>query len=188
METIFVFMLFNPNRHHRRSIRLRGWDYTRPAMYFITLCVQNRECHFGNVLDGKMQLNEAGMITGKCWNEIPDHFPMVKLDEYVVMPNHIHGIIVIDRIRPPVGANNDLPLPAWTPQPNTGTSQTLGSVVRGFKIGVTKWFRANTDAQTVWQRNYYETIIRTGQDLNRIREYILDNPKKWNLDCENPER
>ena len=188
METIFVFMLFNPNRHHRRSIRLRGWDYTRPGTYFVTLCVQNRACLFGNIVNGHMHLNAAGMIVRKCWHDIPDHFPMVELDEYVVMPNHVHGIIAINRMGPPVGANNDLPLPERPQQPNTGTSRTLGSVVRGFKIGVTKWFRANTDVQTVWQRNYYENIIRTGRDLNRIRRYISDNPRKWNLDCENPER
>ncbi len=200
-------MKFKPEKHHRRSIRLKGYDYSQPGAYFITICTKNRECLFGNVVDGKMMLNDAGQIAQNCWLEIPDHYPNVILDEFVIMPNHIHGIIIINvganndshqqaNNDSPinVGANNNSPQQANNDSPrqiNNNSSQpssfrspsgTIGSIVRGFKIGVTKWFRQNTDIYDVWQRNYYEHIIRNEQELNKIREYIINNPLKWELD------
>ena len=150
-----------------------------------------------------MRLNDAGRVAEECWKAIPDHFPHVELDAFVIMPNHVHGInwIVDDAF---VGAKN------VSPEPNTGAkglspicgmpraapasgttafrspSKTVGSVVRGFKIGVTKWIRANTSIHDVWQRNYYEHIVRDDDDLNRIRSYIADNPARWDEDSENP--
>lgn len=149
-----------------------------------------------------MRLNDAGRVAEECWKTIPDHFPHVELDAFVIMPNHVHGIfgIVDDAF---VGAKN------VSPEPNTGAkgfsprrgmpraasasgttafrspSKTVGSVVRGFKIGVTKWIRANTGIHDVWQRNYYEHIVRDDDDLNRIRSYIADNPARWDEDSEN---
>lgn len=127
-----------------------------------------------------MVLNEAGRVVDECWKDIPSHFPQVELDEFVVMPNHIHGIV---RIMDAVGAKHLSPLPSRRP----GTSHTLGSVIRGFKIGVTKWMRANTDVHDVWQRNYHEHIIRDEASLNRIREYMANNPASWADDAENPD-
>jgi REP element-mobilizing transposase RayT len=124
----------DPQRcHHRRSIRLRGYDYSQVGAYFITICTHERICLFGEVVDGEMRLNNAGRMVEQCWNEMPTHFPHVKLDEYVIMPNHVHGILVITVA---VGAISFSPL-----QMPHGTSKTIGSVIRGFKIGVTKWFR-----------------------------------------------
>lgn len=129
-----------------------------------------------------MRLNDAGQIVSKCWLDIPSHFPHVARDTFVIMPNHIHGILSIVGID--VGAKNFSPLqPGQRP---CGTSKTIGSVVRGFKIGVTKWMRQNTPHQNVWQRNYFEHIIRDDRELNQIRQYILDNPNKWDLDRNNP--
>ena len=116
------------------------------------------------------------------WEEIPLHFPHVKPGDYVIMPNHIHGILAIeDNI---VGAKNFSPSKAGSPR---GTSKTIGSVIRGFKIGVTKWIRQHTRIDHVWQRNYYEHVIRDEDELNLVREYIQNNPKRWDLDRENPD-
>jgi len=206
-------MTYNPDKHHRRSIRLDGYDYSQPCIYFITLCTYNRECLFGEILNGEMRLNEFGKMTQQCWLEIPNHFPQTQLDEYIIMPDHIHGIIVLNDFvgvqnvgakivgakivgTKNVGAKNFSPLPMPTPEPTPlpmptpeqnitpfrSPSKTIGSIIRGFKIGVTKWFRQNTDIYVVWQRNFYEHIIRNEDELNRIRQYIIDNPKKWKTD------
>ena len=206
-------MTYNPDKHHRRSIRLDGYDYSQPCIYFITLCTYNRECLFGEILNGEMRLNEFGKIANQCWLEIPNHFPQTQLDEYIIMPDHIHGIIVLNDFvgvqnvgakivgakivgTKNVGAKNFSPLPMPTPEPTPlpmptreqnitpfrSPSKTIGSIIRGFKIGVTKWFRQNTDIYVVWQRNFYEHIIRNEVELNRIRQYIIDNPKKWKTD------
>lgn len=166
----------------RKSTRLKVYDYSHPGAYFVTVCAHNRECLFGEITGGKIVLNEYGNIVDRCWREIPAHFPQAELDEFVIMPNHIHGIVWIKNS---VGANNYSPL--QIPYKNIhGTSKTIGSIIRGFKIGVTKWFRQNTDRYSVWQRNYYEHIVRDDTELNRIRQYIIENPLKWDIDSENP--
>jgi len=182
-------MRYNPAIHHRRSIRLKGYDYTQAGAYFLTICTHNRKCLFGEIVDGVMRLNDAGVMVEQCWHAIPEHFPYIVLDAFVVMPNHVHGILYIHDT--PVGANNNSPLPSEIPSaippgmPH-GTSKTVGSVVRGFKIGVTKWMRCHTTTHEVWQRNYHEHIIRDEHSLARIREYIVNNPLQWALDRENP--
>jgi len=149
-------MKYDPDKHHRRSIRLQGYDYSQPGIYFITLCRQNRECLFGEILNGEMRLNEFGKIAHQCWLEIPQHFPHVQLDEFVVMPDHIHGIIVLNNIVVVVvGVQNIEPLQNQNAYQHI-IPRSIGSIIRGFKIGVTKKFRQNTDIYVVWQRNYYE--------------------------------
>ena len=176
---------YEPHRHHRRSIRLRGYDYTQDGVYFVTVITQNRSCLFGELAGETMCLNPAGRVAEECWRAVPDHFPHVELDEFVIMPNHVHGIIRI------VGAKNFSPLQPDSVTLHGGTTfrsptRTIGSVVRGFKIGVTKWFRTNTEIQKVWQRNYYEHIIRNEAALTRIRQYTKENPARWAEDDENP--
>ncbi|MFA5984901.1 MAG: transposase [Methylococcaceae bacterium] len=188
-------MTYRPNSHHRKSIRLQGYDYSQAGMYFITLCTHDRLPLFGEIVEAEMILNNAGIEAEKCWCAIPEHFPSVTLNEFVIMPNHIHGIIAIAANY--VGANNYLPLNDGTGsgakdllrlhsnklQPlKHGTSRTIGSIVRGFKIGVTKWYRANTDVHDVWQRNYYEHIIRSEDSYLKIAEYIQNNPLQWQED------
>ena len=176
---------YNPNIHHRRSIRLKGYNYAQAGFYFITICCQDRACLFGDVVDGEMKLNDSGKIANGCWMEIPDHFPNAVLHKHIVMPNHIHGIIELKSESvgtenfPPhknvandtVGTNNHSSL--------RSPSKTIGSIIRGFKIGVTKWMRQNTDVYDVWQRNYYEHIIRNEQSYQTITKYIINNPLKW---------
>ena len=164
-----------PDIHHRRSIRLRGYDYSQAGMYFVTICTHGRVPLFGEIVEGEMLPNAAGVAAQSCWRAIPDHFPQVMLDAFVVMPNHVHGIIA-------VGAKDFLPLQHPPPQHvplRHGTSQTIGSIVRGYKVGVSKWIRANTDVHEVWQRNYYEHIIRHEEAYLKIAQYIQTNPQRW---------
>ena len=177
-------MKYNPDTNHRRSIRLKGYDYSQEGAYFVTICTHNRECMFGKILDGEMRINEWGTIVEHCWLEIPEHYPNVSLDEFVIMPNHVHGVIILNENISMIGANI-VGAKDFSPLHNNrpfGTSRTIGSIVRGFKIGVTKWFRKNTCIYTVWQRNYYEHIIRNEIELNKIREYILNNSLNWEID------
>jgi len=179
-------MPYNPNIHHRRSIRLKGYDYSQAGLYFVTICCHNRMHLFGNVVNGGMELNDAGKIADACWTEIPNHFPNAVLHEYIVMPNHVHGIVELktDSNVVFVGAEIFLPLQK---QPKQNAFQkmiprSIGSIVKGFKIGVTKWSRKHTDIETVWQRNYHEHIIRNEQSCQTISKYIINNPFKWKAD------
>jgi len=187
---------YNPNIHHRHSIRLSGYDYSQEGLYFITICVQDRKCLFGKIvgvenLQPKMILNDAGKIADNCWLEIPEHFPNAVLHEHIVMPNHIHGIIELIKS----GSHNDSEsnngVQIFEPRRNQFQKiipHSIGSIVRGYKIGVTKWFRNNTvvvqnfEPQPIWQRNYYEHIIRDEKSYQRISEYIINNPKNWKED------
>jgi putative transposase len=189
----------NSDLRGRRSIRLKGWDYASPGWYFVTLCAQNRECLFGDIVNEDMLLNDAGRNIKKCWQDIPEHFPHVTLDEFIIMPNHVHGIIFIAHS---VGAYNHTPQKLdrpirrraniYSPLPDNpplrSASKTVGSIVRGFKIGVSEWFRKNTDMSVIWQRNYYEHIIRNEIELDQTRQYICNHPATWPLDDENPKK
>jgi REP element-mobilizing transposase RayT len=173
-------------RPNRRSIRLRGYDYSKVGAYFVTICAQNRTCLFGEIVDGGMRLNDAGQMVQLVWNEMPAFYPGVETDEFVVMPNHIHGIIILvgaaPRGRPVLGQ-------ARGPAP----TMSLGDVVQRFKTMTTKRY-ADAVKQSgwspfsgrLWQRNYYEHIVRNDDELNRIREYIVNNPLQWALDRDNP--
>ena len=182
------------NKYRIETIRLKNYDYSKSGAYFITIVTHNRQCIFGKISDGRMILNDGGKIAQQCWMDIPEHFPHAELDEFVIMPNHIHGIIILNEINNQtfVETNNNSSLqmqqiksPSQSSQQKSifrSPSKTIGSIVRGFKIGVTKWFRKQTDIYTVWQQNYYEHIIRNDDELNRIRQYIIINPSKWTLD------
>jgi putative transposase len=176
-------MKYDPNKHHRRSIRLKHYDYASLGAYFVTICTYNRQCLFGQITDGKMVLNDAGREVEHCWNEIPAHFPHVALDEFVVMPNHVHGIIVIT-----VGVRHAVPLPNPV-QPKSEHFQkpiagSIPTIIRSFKSAVTKRINQTrkTPGVTLWQRNYYERIIRNENEMNTIRQYIINNPLNWRSD------
>ena len=177
--------LYNPDKHHRRSIRLKGYDYRQAGAYFVTICTKNRACWFGAVADGEMQLNDAGRAAQASWDELPIRFPNLRLDVFVVMPNHIHGIII-------VGAQFIAPGNS-SPSRSDGARQgamnrapTLGEIVRTFKAVSTRVIRQTIIPDFAWQRNYYEHVIRDEDSLNRIRQYILDNAGRWAFDRENP--
>jgi putative transposase len=178
-------MKYNPQIHHRQSMRLKGYDYSKAGLYFITICTHNGINLYGNIENEKMILNNAGNIANDCWIEIPKHFPNAVLHNYVIMPNHVHGIIeLIDKNGcgniDNAGIQNFETLQNPQPQQNQFQKiipRSVGSIIRGFKIGVTKWFRNNTDIHTVWQHNFHERIIRSHDDYKRIKQYIIDNPK-----------
>ena len=170
-------MIYDPNKHHRCSIRLKGFDYTREAAYFVTISTQNQACLFGEIVNEQMRLNDAGRVAQMVWKAIPDHFSQVEIDASVVMPNHIHGIIII------VGATHASP-----PRQSGPPKGSLGAIVGSYKSAVSRRINQlhRTPGATVWQRNYYEHIIRNNTGLNRIRKYIADNPARWDEDTENP--
>lgn len=184
-----------PDRHHRRSIRLKGHDYTQPGAYFVTICTRDQEGLFGEIVDEVMRLNEAGHAAQQCWMDIPDHLPQGVLDEAIIMPNHIHGIIVIRRggeasaIPPHVSEEQPRSDASPLQQCPKGTqSGSLSAIVQNFKsISARRMHAARgTLRAPVWQRNYYEHVIRTEDELKAIREYILGNPARWNEDENNP--
>jgi putative transposase len=183
-------MRSDPNRYHRRSIRLRGYDYTQPGAYFVTICTQNRACLFGQMVDGAMVLSDAGQLVQTVWDEIPAHYAGTSIDTFIVMPNHIHGIIVLVGAapcgRPPSGQ-------AQGPAPTIAIGISLPDVVHRFKTMTTKRYADGVKQRgwppfpgRLWQRGYYEHIIRDEESLDRIRQYIDDNPAQWELDRENP--
>jgi putative transposase len=197
---------FDPKKHHRRSIRLKGYDYTQPGAYFVTIVAWQRECLFGEIVGGEMRLNEYGKIVQKWWNEISNHFPNVETIAFVIMPNHVHGIILITKDRRgtvPVHdvheqsmlQNDDAPVQGNSSRNQGGETPplrapTLGQVVAYFKYQSTKEMNALDGTCTVtkfWQRNYYEHIIRNEQEMGKIWDYIETNPIHWADDDENPE-
>ncbi|MCI0708340.1 MAG: hypothetical protein L0Y80_12750 [Ignavibacteriae bacterium] len=169
-------------KFHRRSIRLKEYDYSQEGAYFITICTYERECVFGNIVEEKMNLSSIGKIADECWVKIPEHFPNVQLDEHVVMPNHIHGILCItDR----VGVQYIEPLQRQNRYQHV-IPKSLGSIIRSYKAAVTRISHRNKSLEFKWQRDYYEHIIRNEKELIRIRQYIADNVLRWFYDEENP--
>ncbi len=171
-------MKYNAEIHHRRSIRLKGYDYSQNGAYFLTVCTHNRECLLGEITDGEMVLNEYGKIVDECWRGLPNHYQNMQLDYFVVMPNHFHGIIMINT----VGAG-------LKPAP-TKTKHGLSEFIRALKTFSSKQINQirNTPGISVWQRNYWEHIIRDEKSLENIRNYIINNPAQWEEDENNPLR
>ena len=173
-------------KYQRRSIRLHGYNYSQPGSYFVTICTQDKVPLLGEIVEGEMVLNNVGKVVESCWLAIPNHFANIELDKFVVMPNHVHGIIVIypadNDINDTVGVQNFEPLQN---KYQHIIPKSIGSMIRAFKIGVTKWVHKNTNLHSIWQRNFYEHIIRNEPELNKIRCYIINNPAKWEFDQEN---
>jgi len=185
------------NNHHRRSIRLKGYDYSQPGAYYVTIVTDQRAHRFGEVVNHEMQLSEVGQIAEACWRAIPEHFPQIELGAFMVMPNHVHGILIFhetvgardvgehDDI---VGARHGVPL---QPIPNLEkfgkpVSGSLATVIRQYKSAVTRQMVQRYGGMPiVWQRNYYEHIIRDEHDHQNIYNYILNNPFNWETDDEN---
>jgi len=255
-------MKYNPQIHHRRSIRLQDYDYSSEGAYFVTMCTQNRECLFGEIVNGQMILNEHGKIVEQCWNDLPNHYDNIELDAYVIMPNHFHGIIFIndtidtvdnigaidvgaipvgaipvgaihespnvgaipespnvgaihvgaihespqqpDNESPNVGAIHESPQQPDNESPNVGAipvgaihesprqrrKMLLPKIIGRFKMNSAKQINQirNTSGVPVWQRNYYEQIIRNEKSLEKIRNYIINNPLEWYYDDYNPKK
>lgn len=165
-------MEYNQKIHHRRSIRLKGYDYSQAGLYFITICCQNRICLFGKTNDGEMILNDAGKMVQMAWDDLPNHYGHIKLDTFIIMPNHIHGIIALTN----VGTG-------LKPAP-TGKRHGLPEIVRALKTFSARHIneKRKTPGTKIWQRNYWEHIIRNENEYRRITQYIINNPKKWEQD------
>lgn len=167
-------------KYRIKSTRLQNWDYSNNGYYFVTICSKDRVCLFGDIIDGKMILSDLGNFVFNCWKKIPKHFTFVILDENIIMPNHIHGIIII---RKNVETQNFASLHKknkFGPQ-----SMNLASIIRGFKIGVKKYVNQN-GIEFKWQPRYHDRIIRNEKELYNIRKYIKHNPLKWEFDRNNP--
>lgn len=187
-------MKYNPDFRHRRSIRLKGYDYEQAGAYFVTICTQERACLFGVIRDGEMWLNDAGRMIEQWWFELNRKFLMAETDEFVIMPNHFHGIAVITDV--PVGADLRVgPIPEGAHPAHQGAhaGAPLQTIIQWFKTMTTNEYIRGVKTASwplfngrLWQRNYYEHIIRNDESLNRIRQYILDNPARWAFDRENP--
>ncbi|HHQ6545419.1 TPA: transposase [Serratia fonticola] len=139
----------------RESVRLRNYDYASVGFYFVTICTHQRQCLFGTINNSIMQLNNHGLIAKKCWLQIPQHFAAVGLDHFVVMPNHMHALLHI----------------------HMETGATVATIIRSFKAAVTRQLQ-----RPIWQRNYWERVIRTERELGLAREYIANNPAQWGTD------
>ncbi|MEI8166562.1 MAG: transposase [Chloroflexales bacterium] len=165
-------MPYNPTKHHRRSIRMPGYDYTQPGVYFVTICTQDRAPILGSLESASVTLSPIGHLVDRCWCALPQHFLRVVLDALVIMPDHLHGIITIG-----AALNTLTPSSALL---NGTRPDSLAAVIQNFKSVSTR--RANqmngTPGTSLWQRNYYERIIRTDTELAAVRQYIADNPAR----------
>ena len=195
---------YNPNIHHRRSIRLKGYDYSQAGLYFVTIVCQNREHFFGKIENGKMILNDAGKMVNDEWLKLPERFHNIRLHEYIVMPNHFHAILeIIDATvgatlvvapdngggEPLVGGQPRGVAPTTPPTKIPTNKKTLGDIVGAFQSITTVEYIRGVKTKNwkpfdkkIWQRNYWEHIIRNEKSYNNISEYIRNNPQKWDND------
>lgn len=172
-------MRHDPDRHHRRSLRLKSYDYSGMGTYFVTVVAQDRACLFGEVAAGQMHLNAAGLLMQNACVALPAHYPQVDLDISVVMPNHVHVILTL--------------VPAALGDSRDGGAASLGDVVGRFKSITTKWYIDAVRSAAwppfrgrLWQRNYLERVVRDEGTLARLRQYVANNPMQWEDDAENP--
>jgi putative transposase len=189
-------MTYDPNKNHRQSIRLKNYDYTSAGAYFVTLCTFQKQHLFGEIVDAEMVLNELGSIVHFEWKWTEVVRPTVDMDVYVVMPNHLHGIVVLGEDNPAKSTENDVQddvgahscnFVCLQAAPLHRAKRSLGSFISQFKATTTKRINqlCDTKGAPVWHPNYYEHVIRDEKDCNRIREYIEYNPQNWQTDEEN---
>ncbi|MGK7879848.1 MAG: transposase [Crocosphaera sp.] len=173
-------MPYNPDIHNRRSMRLKNYDYSQAGAYFITICTQHKQCIFGDIKKGKMRLNHLGAIADQYWQQIPKHFSNTALDVYIIMPNHLHGILwIVKDVQ-----NNQQPRKF-----GNIVKGSISSIIRSYKAVVTQKIKKVceiTETALIWQKRYYDQIIRNEKMLNNIRKYIIDNPINWEQDEEKP--
>jgi len=184
-------MQFKPEIHHRRSIRLKNYDYSQTGAYFVTICTKEKECSFGEINKEQMKLSPTGRIANDCLIAIPKHFENAKVDTFVVMPNHVHFIIIMNHDRRGVACNarnvfassEEQGVACNAPTNNVYSNiapkqNTFSVIIRSYKSAVTRMCNQNGNL-FFWQRNYYEHIIRNEIELEKIREYIVNNPLNW---------
>lgn len=181
-------MAYDPKQHHRHSIRLKDYDYSSAGAYFITICVHRGQCSLGQVNDNEMNLSIFGTIVVDCWEGLSNHYPHVILDAFVVMPNHVHGVVILEDNSEGKGLNHDLDEKRAGYKPAPTKRHSLSEIIRGFKTFSAKRINEikNTQGIPFWQRNYYEHIIRNERAYIAIRDYILNNPANWDKDQLHP--
>jgi putative transposase len=181
-------------KKHRRSFRLKDYDYSQGGAYFVTICAFNRKCILGDIINSGIRLSPLGKIIQMEWCNMPKRFPNVQSDVFTIIPNHLHGIMIIDVENrrsnlhgyPNIRRGNPCGYPIERAE--TSPAPTLGDIIGAFKSLCIHQCRENSlNVGKFWQRNYYEHIIRNENELYRIREYIQNNPLKWELDRENPQ-
>ena len=192
--------VYDPDIHNRRSMRLKRYDYSKAGAYLVTVVTQERLTLFGDVVDGRMRLNPAGEMVQRIWKEMPDRFPQIVMDTFIAMPNHVHGIIILAGTGL-AGTQNSYKRPdietrtraATRVAPTEDGRTRLGNVFGVFKSLTTlEYTRGVRDMnwppfkRRLWQRNFYEHIVRTDASLEKYRRYIVDNPVQWPFDRENP--
>jgi putative transposase len=192
---------YDPQKHHRRSIRLKGYDYTQPGAYFVTIVAWGRQKIFGQIHDGNMALSPIGQVVMRTWQGLPQHYPNVVLGEFCVMPNHVHGIIQL--VEPDWRWGGSFATAVMGPEqvmnkrgqePAGGETRPyhrrhgLPEIVRAFKSYSARQINClrRTAGSAVWQRNFYERVVRNEDELRQMIEYILNNPSGWDTDDENP--
>jgi len=179
------------SQNHRRSIRLNGYDYSHAGAYFVTISTKNRECLLGKITDGEMLLNDAGKMITELWESMQERFHSALLDKFIVMPNHFHGIILLNDYKTVSG--DIFEKGEYKIRPYGTAENSLGRIIQAFKSLTTNTYSNNVKNHAwlpfsgkLWQRNYYEHVIRSDDSLARIRDYIMFNPLKWENDMENP--
>jgi putative transposase len=208
-------MAYDPKEHHRRTIRWFAYDYAQAGAYFVTVCAEDHHCLFGQIEGEEVRLTESGLIVHDAWADLPGHYPHVELDAFVIMPNHVHMIVFLTDTRagskpaPTDIGPADSARAAFKPTPTNATPANpvgaglrpaptqpaptkrhgLPEIVRAFKAFSSRRINEcrSTPGKPVWQRGYYEHVIRGEQQLHHIRRYIHDNPANWMLDHENPQ-
>ena len=197
-----LIVTYDPERHHRRSIRLKGYDYTQPGAYFITICTEGRVCILADIVNGEAVLSPFGKLVCKTWNDLASHYPHLRLDAFVVMPNHIHAIMVlVDDLFVGAGLSGcdqqfgeeiqpqSHPRPALiernSPLQKRHAIPEIVRALKSFSARAINYAR-ETPGASVWQRDYYEHIIRNEEELFTIRTYIVTNPLGWDSDRDNP--
>jgi REP element-mobilizing transposase RayT len=177
--------MHNQNIQNRKAMRLKNYDYNQSGAYFITICIQQRECLLGNITNGMLQLNEYGEIVNKIWSELPKYFQSIDIDAAVIMPNHFHGIVInCDRNISTQNSTAYIQESSLFYQRKT----KLGKIIAYFKYQTTKLInqKRTMEGVRVWQRNYYDHIIRSQESLEILRKYIIENPLHWTTDQLHP--
>lgn len=168
------------NKYRIKSIRLQNWDYSSEGFYFITICTYKRMPYFGEIINGKMKLSEIGVVVQKYWHEIPMHYKNILLDEFTIMPNHIHGVLIVN-FKMPVETCHGMSLPS-TNAFSKPISGSISIIINQFKSAVKRHCNRNNHPNFQWQSRFYESIIRNEEQLNNVRNYIIQNPIKWKFD------
>jgi putative transposase len=183
-------MTYDPEKHNRKSLRLKHYDYTKRGEYFITICTENKKFLFGDVVNAKMHLNDFGRIAARCWLEIPIHFEKVDLDVFVAMPNHVHGILALNYPDKEIKVINGRGTACCAQKRSFGSAipGALSTIIRSYKSAVSKEINnlLKTPGNKIWQRNYYDHIIRFDNEFWDIHYYIVRNPEDWEKDMYNP--